>query len=58
VKHIKKWGELVGLEYGTDKTLKYHGSGRTYSKDIPDNEEKLMMAMVNRLDHHKREKEP
>ncbi len=55
VKHIKKWGEWVGLVYGTNKTLKYHG--RTYSKDIPDNEEKLMTAMVNWLDYHKREKE-
>ena len=55
VKHIKKWGEWVGLECGTDKTLKYHG--RTYSNDIPDNEEKLMTAMVNRLDYHKRENE-
>ncbi len=50
VKHIKKWGEWVGLEYGTDKTLKYHG--RTYGKDIPNNEEKMMTAMVNRLDYH------
>ena len=55
VKHIKKWGEWVGLEDGTNKTLKYHG--RTYSKDIPDDEEKLMMTMVNQLNSHKKEKE-
>ena len=55
VKHIKKWGEWVGLEYGTNKTLKYHG--RTYSKDIPNDEEKLMTAMVNQLNSRKRAKE-
>jgi hypothetical protein len=52
VKHIKKWGEWVGLEYGTNKTLKYHG--RTYSKDIPNDKEKLMIAMVNWLKYHKK----
>ena len=55
VKHIKKWGEWVGLEDGTNKTLKYHG--RTYSKDIPNDEEKLMTAMVNQLNSRKRAKE-
>jgi hypothetical protein len=55
VKHIKKWREWADLQHGTNKTLKYHG--RTYSKDIPDDEEKLMMAIVNQLKYHKKEKE-
>ncbi len=54
VKHFKKWGEWEDLEHGTNKTLKYHC--RTYSKDIPDDEEKLMTAMVNQLNSRKREK--
>ncbi len=38
-----------------NKTLKYHG--RTYSKDIPDDQEKLKTAMVNWFKYHKKEKE-
>ncbi len=53
MKHIKKWRELADLQHGANKTLKYHG--RTYSKDIPDDEEKLMLAMVNRLEYHNKE---
>ncbi len=55
VTHIRRWREWADLQHGANKTLKYHG--RTYSKDIPDDEEKLMTAMVNRLEYHKKEKE-
>ncbi len=55
MKQIKKWREWEDLQHGANKTLKYQG--RTYSKNIPDDQEKLMTAMVNWLKYHKKEKE-
>jgi hypothetical protein len=54
VKHIKKWREWEDLENGVNKTLKCHG--RTYNKDIPNDEEKLMTQMINQSNYHKKRK--
>ncbi len=55
MKHKKKWKEWEDLESGANKNLKYHG--RIYRKDVPDDEQKLMMQMINDMNHNKRVRE-